>query len=280
VPHVELNGTRFHYRQAGRGPDVVLIHAVTSNLAVWVFIDLIDTLAADFRVTAYDLRGHGLSEATEAGYTSADMAEDFRRLHAALGLGPAYLVGHSFGAVVATHAAAEYPELVRGLVLSDPYFPGLAHVEPNLGQANVWLDLKEVFGHCGKDLGGDVDFQTLFRIVAELTPGQMKQIQEAMGAGAVRWLAQLPKLAETTCGRDVFAPAGLTAERICAVKQPAVALYDEHTPFAATRRYLEAHWPSCKVDTMPGAKHIAPLQNAPAFVALVQKHLRAMAGIG
>ena len=111
----------------------MLLHAVTANMAVWLVFNLVDTLAQDYRVTAYDLRGHGLSEATPTGYTSADMAEDFRGLHDALGLGPAYLVGHSFGAVVAMHVAATYPDRVSGLILSDPYFPGLARLEPNLG---------------------------------------------------------------------------------------------------------------------------------------------------
>src|SRR3954449_1244591 len=105
MPELIANGVRFHYQQSGQGPDVVLLHAVTSNLAVWLFTGLPDALAGEFRVTAYDFRGHGASDVTPAGYTSAAMADDYRRLHAALGLGPALLVGHSFGAVVATHAA-------------------------------------------------------------------------------------------------------------------------------------------------------------------------------
>ena len=153
MPHVALNGTRFYYLQKGEGPDVVLVHAVTSNLAVWVFINLLDALAPDFRVTAYDLRGHGHSDAPPSGYTSAGHAADLAALHKALGLGPALLVGHSFGAVIATHAAVLYPDRVAGLVLSDPYFPGLADVEPNLGQSAVWQELKGVFARCGVDLG-------------------------------------------------------------------------------------------------------------------------------
>jgi pimeloyl-ACP methyl ester carboxylesterase len=276
VPHLTVNGVSLHYQQVGEGADVVLLHALTSNLAVWLFINLVDTLARDYHVTAYDLRGHGLSAVTPAGYTAADMAEDFRGLHRALGLGPAYLVGHSFGAVVALHAAAFYPELVRGLILSDPYFPGLAHVEPNLGRANVWTDLQEVFRHAGLDLGEGVDFTTLFRAVAGLTPAQRQAVRERLGPASSRWLAGLPRLAETTCGADVFAVAGLTAERIAAVRQPVVALYDEHSPFLATCRWLREHLADCTVATVPGARHLAPVQNAPAFVGLVRQHLAAL----
>jgi pimeloyl-ACP methyl ester carboxylesterase len=273
VPHLTANGVHLHYVQEGQGPDVVLVHAVTSNLTVWVFINLVGTLARDQRVTAYDLRGHGLSEVTPAGYTSADMAEDFGQMHEALGLGPAYLVGHSFGAVVATHAAVLYPERVAGLILADPYFPGLAHVEPNLRRAHVWVDLRAHFGHAGIELGEEVDFSRLFRAVAELTPEQVQVLRQRMGPASGRWLAQLPKLADTTCGADVFAAAGLTAERIASVRQPVVALYDEHSPFLATCRWLRENLPDCTVETVPGAGHLGPVENPAAFVALVSKHV-------
>jgi 3-oxoadipate enol-lactonase len=276
VPHANVNGVSLHYQQAGAGPDVVLLHAVTANMAVWLVSNLVDTLAQDFRVTAYDLRGHGLSTAPSDGYTSADMSEDFRGLHDALGLGPAYLIGHSFGGVVAMHAAATYPDRVKGMILSDPYFPGLGRLEPNVGNANVWMDLREMFGHAGLDLGDNVDFTTLFRTVAELSPAQLRLIRERMGSASTRWLSQLPRLAGTTCGRDVFAEAGLTEEVIRSVRQPVVALYDEHSPFLATSRFLGDHLPNCTVEIVPGTKHMAPVQNGPLFVELVRKHLAAL----
>ena len=277
MPHANANGVDLHYQQAGAGPDVVLVHAVTANMAVWLASNLLDTLAQDYRVTAYDLRGHGLSAAPPTGYTSADMAEDFRGLHDALGLGRAYLVGHSFGGVVAMHVAAAYPERVAGVIVSDPYFPGLAQLEPNLGGANVWVDLREMFRHASLDLGDTVDFTTLFRTVAGLSRAQLREIRERMGPSSTRWLSQLPRLAKTTCGRDVFAEAGLTEERICSVHQPVVALYDEHSPFLETCRFLEEHLPNCTVEIVPGAKHMAPVQNGPLFAALVRKHLAALA---
>src|SRR5207244_2811949 len=114
-----------------------------------MFSGLPDALAADFRVTLYDLRGHGASERPPTGYTSAAMAEDFRHLHAELGLGPAYLVGHSFGGVVATHAAVLAPDAVAGVVLSDSFFPGLRAVEPNFGKMTIWADLRATFAKVG-----------------------------------------------------------------------------------------------------------------------------------
>jgi pimeloyl-ACP methyl ester carboxylesterase len=278
MPEVEVNGARLYYQQTGDGPDVVLVHAVTSNQAVWVFTGLTDALAADFCVTSYDLRGHGFSDRPPAGYTSAVMAEDLLRLHEALGLGPAYLVGHSFGGVTAVHAATLAPEQVAGVVLSDSFFPGLRHVEPNFGKANVWADLRETFRTVGVELGETVDLTRLFRTAADLPPDKLKELEEAFGAFGRGWFRQLPRLAETTCGDEVLAEAGLTAERIAAVACPVVALYDEFSPFLATCRWLQQHVPDCTAEIIPAAKHLAPVENTAAFTDAVQRHLRRLAG--
>ncbi len=273
MPEVEANGTRLYYQQAGEGPDVVLVHAVTSNQAVWLFSGLVDALAVDHRVTTYDFRGHGQSERPPAGYTSADMAADFASLHAALGLRPAVLVGHSFGGVTALHAALQYPALVAGVILSDSFFPGLRHVEPNFGKMTIWTEVRETFAKVGVELGETVDFAQLFRECAALSAERMKELEGIYGAFGRGWLRQLPRLAETTCGPDVMEVAGLTADAIAGVRQPVAALYDEFSPFLATCRWLEANLPACTAEIIPGAKHLAMLDNAAGFADAVRRHL-------
>ena len=103
-------------------------------------------------------------------------------------------------------------------------------------------------------------------------------MQRELGAPAARWLTQLARLAGTTAGDEVFEEAGLTSARICEVRQPVVALYDEFTPFTATRDFLAQNLTSCEVDMVPGAKHLAPVQNPAAFVALVKEHLGRLNG--
>jgi pimeloyl-ACP methyl ester carboxylesterase len=275
MPDVVVNGLRFYYQQAGEGPDVVLVHAVTSNQAVWVFSGLPDAIAsAGFRVTTYDLRGHGMSERPPTGYTSAVMAEDFRLLHAELGLKPAYLVGHSFGGVVGMHAALLHPECVAGVILSDSFFPGLRHVEPNFGRSNVWVDLRETYQQIGVDLGETVNFTRLFRATAELTPEQRQALEDLTGVVGRGWLRQLPRLAETTCGDEVLEEAGLTADRIAAVARPVVALYDEFSPFLATFRWLGEHLKDCTTEIIPAAKHLAVVENTAGFTDAVLRHLK------
>jgi pimeloyl-ACP methyl ester carboxylesterase len=89
----------------------------------------------------------------------------------------------------------------------------------------------------------------------------------------------LVRLAATTCGVDVQKVAGLTEERILSVRQPVLALYGEHSPFMSTCRFLEKNLADCKVALVPASKHLAHEENPAAYVELVQKHLREMAGL-
>jgi pimeloyl-ACP methyl ester carboxylesterase len=73
-----------------------------------------------FRVATLDLRGHGDSDTTFSSYDDVALASDLLALADELG-GPALLVGNSMGAGAAVIAAADRPDLVRGIVLLGPF---------------------------------------------------------------------------------------------------------------------------------------------------------------
>jgi pimeloyl-ACP methyl ester carboxylesterase len=279
MPRVRLeNGLNFYYQQAGQGPDVVLIHGVTGNMAIWPLIDLIRNLSQSFRVTYYDLRGHGYSDTTPSGYTSADMVADLAQLQRALGLGPMYVMGHSFGGVVAMHAAVLLPDQVRGVILSDPCFPALRHLETGVPHWDGWQDFKRQCADAGLEISDNAwyDVGEVLRQAASLTPERKVMFEKVMGGPA---LQRLVRLAATTCGQDVQEVAGLTEEKILSVRQPVLALYGEHSPFLTTCRHLETHLASCRVALVPGAKHLGHEENPAGYVDIVCRNLRAMAGI-
>ncbi|MGW2236481.1 alpha/beta fold hydrolase [Streptomyces sp. NPDC001759] len=102
------------YLDTGSGDPVVLLHSGFVDHRL--FEDQIPSLAAaDHRVIAVDVRGHGWSANAGKPFRWADdLAGMLRHLDA----GPAVLVGVSMGGAIASDTAVEYPELVRGLVLS------------------------------------------------------------------------------------------------------------------------------------------------------------------
>src|SRR5271157_1556886 len=101
------SGLKIHYQRVGQGPDLVMIHGLTGNLAVW-HLKIVPLLMDHFRILTYDLRGHGYSDMPPTGYTASDMAADLEQLMDALGVEQADLVGHSFGADTALYVAFRY----------------------------------------------------------------------------------------------------------------------------------------------------------------------------
>lgn len=101
------------YLDTGEGDLVVLLHS--GYVDHRLFAAQIPALAAGHRVVAVDVRGHGwTANATKPFRWADDLADLLRHLDA----GPAVLVGVSMGGAIAGDTAIEYPELVRGIVLS------------------------------------------------------------------------------------------------------------------------------------------------------------------
>jgi proline iminopeptidase len=77
-------------------------------------------LAADFQVLYFDLRGHGRSDRSSAGYWNMrTWADDLRRLCDALGLRKPVILGSSFGGDVALTYAALFPDHPGGIILAN-----------------------------------------------------------------------------------------------------------------------------------------------------------------
>lgn len=274
MPKIEANGLKFHIQQAGEGPDVILIHGVTGDLSIWFLCRAMQEWAASHRVTAFDLRGHGYSEVPPSGYTSADQAQDVLAIMDAIGSERARLVGHSFGAVIAAHVAAIAPERVDAVVLSDPYFPALRHLE-DLSRWGHWQNFRQEADEAGVTLSEEhwYDLGKFFDQVMHLDEEAMLRFRRAVGLPGTERLLRLGK---TTCGDDSKVEAGLTTELIEGISVPVLSIYGEHSPFLATADYLAARLPNCRTVIVPGAKHRAPEENPEGFVAAVRAFLESL----
>ena len=105
-------GLRLHVREWGNadGPPILFIHGWSQNHLCWAR-QYDSALAAEFRLVAYDLRGHGMSEAPlEPGhYTDGKAwADDLAAIMDQLRLDRPVLVGWSYGAFVICDFARAY----------------------------------------------------------------------------------------------------------------------------------------------------------------------------
>ena len=112
---VDLHGHRVIYRAIGSGPPVVLIHGMVNSSRHWRDVAL--GLADRHTVIAPDLIGHGDSATPRGDYSLGAHAAAIRDLLAAIGVGPATLVGHSLGGGVAMQYFWQFPERVDRLAL-------------------------------------------------------------------------------------------------------------------------------------------------------------------
>ncbi|SDK18177.1 alpha/beta fold hydrolase [Streptomyces indicus] len=120
-------------------PPVVLVHGRGADRRDWAHIAA--GLAADHRVFAPDLTGHGLSD-WPGSYSFAGFREDLRTFIEALGLRGATVIGHSMGGAAAWLLAQDAPGLIGRLVLEEA--PAMVPLDPRRGPA--------------EHPGGDLDF--------------------------------------------------------------------------------------------------------------------------
>jgi len=116
----DVNGVKLHYLDTGSGPVLLCLHGTSMTAHCWGH--LAASLRDSFRVIALDMRGHGRSDRPDTSYTVAEMAGDVGALLRQLGLKDVTIVGSSVGTQVAASVAASNPDLVAGLILSDPSF--------------------------------------------------------------------------------------------------------------------------------------------------------------
>ncbi len=133
---VNTNGTSLFVRVGGKGPAVVLLHGFGDTGDMWA--PLAEDLARDHTVVVPDLRGMGLSEHPESGYTKKNQAVDIAGVMDALKLDSAALVTHDIGNMVGYALAAQYPRRIGRWVVIDAPLPGIGNWDTIVRSPLLW----------------------------------------------------------------------------------------------------------------------------------------------
>ncbi len=118
------SGGWLHVEEAGSGRPVLAVHGLGGG--AWFFSGLAARLAADVRIIAVDLPGTGRSVAlapdtiphVPPALSMAGWVDDLGAFVAESIGEPVVLLGHSMGTIVGLHAAAAWPESIRGLLFA------------------------------------------------------------------------------------------------------------------------------------------------------------------
>lgn len=152
--HAVVNGVRIEYTDWNRSARdaVLMIHGLGAQGHTWDPIAA--QLASRYRVLCPDLRGHGRSDWSRAGYGVRDFASDLAQLLEHVGVSRVDVVGHSLGGRVALAVAATDRLQVEHVLLSDmgPEAPRLLSRVPSTdaspsAEVRGYRDETEVLAH-------------------------------------------------------------------------------------------------------------------------------------
>jgi pimeloyl-ACP methyl ester carboxylesterase len=251
------NGVRLHYQRIGEGPDLVMVHGLTGNLAVW-HLHMLPVLAEHFNVLTYDLRGHGLSDTPPSGYSADAMAEDLLQLLDVLEIERPWIAGHSYGADIALYFALLHPARVREVIAIEAALPALEQSRRHDGWVgwSYWANALEEAGHEVPEEKRS-DLRYMIRATIDL-PKQW---------GPLKGLPRNPKpllklLDETSLPEEYRQVGSLTLDRVGAIETPVVLLYADQSAFHDTFEHLRQNLPNVDPVLMPRTEwgHFGPLE--------------------
>ncbi len=128
--YVDTGDLRQHAVIGGEGPPLLLVHGWPQTWYAWRM--LMPALARDFEVIAVDQRGIGLTDKPASGYDTGTIARDLVALMDALGHQRFAMYGTDTGMPIAYAVAADHPDRLDRLVVSEAPIPGVSPSPPLL----------------------------------------------------------------------------------------------------------------------------------------------------
>ena len=251
MSHIHANGLSFHYLQVGSGPNLIMLHGLMGNQAIW-HLRMVPMLRSMFRVTTYDLRGHGRSDIPPTGYTTGDMATDLCALMDALHIERAHVVGHSLGADVALHFALRHPDRVDSMMLIEAGIPALVNDRKNENWAGwaYWARILEEFTGrpVPSDKRNDIDYMVRQSLDIPIIFGP--------ASGLPRKKEAVLRLLDTTTVVEDYEVVGdLTLENLATIPHRKLLIYDGSSPYLTTYQSLRQVLTNATFVVLPPTRH-------------------------
>ncbi|NOY53053.1 MAG: alpha/beta hydrolase [Deltaproteobacteria bacterium] len=285
MPTVKINGTKINYMQLGSGPgadreDLVMVHGLAASMAFWYYHH-VPEFAERFRITLYDLRGHGRSGMPPGGYSAHNMAMDLRQLLDHLKIDRAHFVAHSFGGTVALHLACMEPRKFESLLLLDTHISavrGLAgitkwefgeKVQEIFDRNNLEIDIRDPF--FGYRLLTKI---AQLRLGGGKIPDELKKLVGpfVLGRNSLRAARQWLRLMDTTrAAEELMVDDGLSIQRFEKFDIPIMAVYGERSQAMMTGEYLLRVWPGAFFRRIRNAGHFFPVTHPSDFIRVCRQ---------
>ncbi len=280
MPTNEANGIRTNYIQIKGGAgetceDLVMVHGLGTSLAFWYMPHGV-AFSEAFRVSLFDLRGHGRSSMPVSGYQPEVLARDLQTMLDSLGIERAHFVAHSFGGVVALCLACLEPDRFIDLVLADTQVSAMRHKRRSKKNWAFGKTLQRLLDQHDIDIKVNDPFfgyhllDALARLQEqnkELSPELAGLLGPVVGRKTKRTAKQWLKLLSTTKAKEeLMTDDGLTAERLRGLKFPILAIYGEHSNGIHCGEWLHQIWEHASFCSVPNAGHFFPSSQPMVFM--------------
>ena len=261
-----IDGVDLHVTEAGTGSPVLLIHASGFD-GDWPPA-LLDALAADHRVIAYDRRGYSRSPhppIRDFHRHAEDAAALLRERDAA----PATVVGYSAGGLVALDLAVGHPDLVTSLLLVEPPLYGRKHID--LSMARAFLATQVLRRLKGDPAAAErfVRWTSGYATGGTLWDEFPEETKDRVRSNATVLLEEM-RAPETP---------NLARDRLATVSCPVTCVTGELSQrwFHKTTREVQEAVPQTKVRTMSGVSHALAAAKPADFARLIHEAAAASA---
>jgi 3-oxoadipate enol-lactonase len=247
-----------HHRLEGSrdGPILALPSSLGTTTELWS--PNLASWSERFNVLRYDQRGHGRCQAPDGPYSVEGLGRDFLELLDELGLERVSFCGLSFGGATGMWLAVHAPELIDRLVL--------ACTSARFGESADWLERAARVREGGVGAVADSVLARWF------TPRFAAEQQEVVARFRRILLETPPEGYAASCE----AIAGWDfRDRLAAIRAPTLVLGAADDPATPPdhARLLADSIPNAKLVVLRDAAHLANVEQAGAFSALVIEHL-------
>jgi 3-oxoadipate enol-lactonase len=255
-----VDGATIEYEVSGAGPVVLLLHAFPLGLFMWE--PQKEALAATHRVVRFDARGFGGSPAGDGPLTMETIADDGAALLDHLGIDKAIVAGCSMGGYAALAFVRRHPRRLAGLVLQDTR-AGADTPEAKASRATL---AAKVLAE-GASAAVEAFLPKLLGETAHRDrPDLAARLRE-------RILATSPRgIANALHGLAARADSRQTLPTVAVPTLVVVGAEDVLTP-PSEAEALAAAIPGARLEVIPGAGHLANLENPGAVNAALRAFL-------
>jgi pimeloyl-ACP methyl ester carboxylesterase len=253
MAYLNRGGVQVYYEEAGQGTPVLLSHGYSATSKMWQ--GQMDALAGNYRLIAWDMRGHGQTDSPDdaSAYSEAATVDDMAAVLDAAGVEKAVISGLSLGGYMSLAFNVKYPERVLALMLFDTG-PGYKNPVGREGWNETAMGRATVFEEKGIDALGRG---------AEVRIAQHRSAQ-GLAHAARGMLAQFDSR---------------IIESLPEIKVPTMVLVGENDqPFIGASQYMATKIPGAKLVTIPGAGHAANIDQPAAFNDAVRAFLAETVG--